>query len=142
MWLVAQRWPFSKQVRNPTRHIRQGTLVNGMRKTCLCRFGYGPQLAATTAGARRDPSSRLRLFRGRTGATVCMSGSSRDASMNWDAQSKPGGVARAFELAKSGACASVKDIRKRLQVEGYSPRQIEGASLIKQLRSLLRGTKT
>ncbi len=62
--------------------------------------------------------------------------------MNWDPQSKPGGVARAFELAKSGDCASVKDIRKRLHAEGYSQRQIEGASLIKQLRVLLRGTKS
>ena len=58
--------------------------------------------------------------------------------MSWESSHKVGAVERAFELAKSGDCASVKDIRKRLLAEGYSPRQIEGKTLIKQLRSLLR----
>lgn len=60
------------------------------------------------------------------------------ASMIQQQEGKPGAVQRAFELAKSGACAGVKDVRARLNAEGYSPRQIEGPSLLKQLRSLLR----
>ena len=53
-------------------------------------------------------------------------------------EGKPGTIERAFELAKSGACFQVSDIRARLTAEGYSPRQIEGPSLLKQLRALLR----
>lgn len=45
---------------------------------------------------------------------------------------------RAFELARSGGCASVQDIRRRLKSEGYD--QVEahlaGPSLGKQLRRL------
>lgn len=43
---------------------------------------------------------------------------------------------RAFELARSGACASVPDIRAKLAEEGYARNQIDGPRLIKQLREL------
>jgi hypothetical protein len=48
---------------------------------------------------------------------------------------------RAFELARSGECAQVSDIRKRLRDEGYSDAQIEGPILTRQLRALLVAAK-
>jgi hypothetical protein len=45
---------------------------------------------------------------------------------------------RAFALAKSGTCDSVRDIKKQLRREGYSVAQIVGKSLSKQLQALLR----
>ena len=62
----------------------------------------------------------------------------RSTSMNWETMGKVGAVERAFELARSGACAGVRELRARLAAEGYSPRQIEGPSLVRQLRALLR----
>jgi hypothetical protein len=44
---------------------------------------------------------------------------------------------RAFELAKEGRCPNITDIRRRLQLEGYSSSQIEGPQLHKQLRALI-----
>jgi hypothetical protein len=50
----------------------------------------------------------------------------------------PNTVERAFQLARSGACASVQDIRRKLKSEGYD--QVEahlaGPALGKQLRRL------
>jgi hypothetical protein len=43
---------------------------------------------------------------------------------------------RAFELARSGDCATVSEIRHRLLVEGYAADQIDGPHLIRQLRML------
>lgn len=51
-------------------------------------------------------------------------------------------IARAFQLAKSGAVASVSDIKKQLKAEGYRIDQIEGPTLSKQLRSLINTAKT
>jgi hypothetical protein len=48
---------------------------------------------------------------------------------------------RAFELARSGDYASVSDIKKQLQKEGYSVAQIIGRSLSRQLQALLRGAQ-
>jgi hypothetical protein len=45
---------------------------------------------------------------------------------------------RAFQLAKSGTYATVVDIRKRLQSEGYSGEQMTGALLSKQLRAIMK----
>jgi hypothetical protein len=45
---------------------------------------------------------------------------------------------RAFELAKSGSCASVQEIRKRLSAEGYPLSQITGRTLSKQLVELIK----
>ena len=47
-------------------------------------------------------------------------------------------VERAFQLARSSACTSVKDIKERLMVEGYAANQISGRSLSKQLAALIK----
>jgi hypothetical protein len=44
---------------------------------------------------------------------------------------------RAFELAKSGACTSVDDIKRCLRLEGFAISQIVGSSLARQLRALI-----
>jgi hypothetical protein len=43
---------------------------------------------------------------------------------------------RAFQLARSGDCAGVADIRARLLAEGYDRKQLEGPALTRQLRTL------
>ena len=48
---------------------------------------------------------------------------------------------RAFELAKSGKCDGVSDIKKMLKSEGYSLSQIEGGTLRKQLSALIKAAK-
>jgi len=58
--------------------------------------------------------------------------------MPWESSGKFGAVERAFELARSGSCLGIPELRARLTAEGYSARQIEGPSLIRQLRELLR----
>ena len=50
--------------------------------------------------------------------------------------SDPTAVERAFELARSGRCAGVAQIRLQLKVEGHSGAQIWGPSLTRQLRAL------
>ena len=50
-------------------------------------------------------------------------------------------IERAFELAKSGSCASVSDVKKRLRAEGYSITQITGRTLSKQLDALLKAAR-
>jgi hypothetical protein len=45
-------------------------------------------------------------------------------------------VERAFELARSGDCANIAALRKRLKSEGISQAQIYGPFLIRQLRVL------
>lgn len=50
-------------------------------------------------------------------------------------------IARAFQLAKSGAVASVGDIKRQLKAEGYRIDQIEGPALSKQLRLLMKSAK-
>jgi hypothetical protein len=45
---------------------------------------------------------------------------------------------RAFQLAKSGECASVGELRKRLKEEGYSVQKIVGRSLSRQLEALIK----
>ena len=47
-------------------------------------------------------------------------------------------VERAFELARSGSCATVQDIRRKLKSEGYDQVEahLSGPSLGKQLRRL------
>jgi hypothetical protein len=42
---------------------------------------------------------------------------------------------RAFELAKSGKCGSVDDIRRTLISEGYAIAQLQGPLLRRQLRN-------
>jgi hypothetical protein len=45
---------------------------------------------------------------------------------------------RAFELARSGRCATVADIKRKLREEGYQDDQVEGRLLFSQLNSLMR----
>ena len=44
---------------------------------------------------------------------------------------------RAFDLARSGACSSIDDLRRCLKLEGHSLHQVTGPSLTKQLRLLI-----
>jgi len=53
-------------------------------------------------------------------------------------QSNLTALERAFELANSGSCESVADIKKALRHEGYSDQQIIGRTLGKQLTELIR----
>lgn len=45
-------------------------------------------------------------------------------------------VERAFELARSGKCRSVTEVRFKLREEGYDTEQIYGPLLIAQLKSI------
>ena len=45
---------------------------------------------------------------------------------------------RAFQLAQSGRCGSVEDIRNQLKSEGYSTAQISGKTLARQLQALIQ----
>ncbi|MGT2464735.1 hypothetical protein ACVOMV_03555 [Mesorhizobium atlanticum] len=45
---------------------------------------------------------------------------------------------RAFELAKSGACANFAEVRANLKSEGYDIRQLEGLALRKQIKQLIK----
>lgn len=45
---------------------------------------------------------------------------------------------RAFQLAKSGGCKTIEELRKALREEGYSTSHIMGPSLTKQLRALMK----
>jgi hypothetical protein len=45
---------------------------------------------------------------------------------------------RAFELARTGRCLSIKEIRARPHAEGYSERSVVGKYLSAQLRQLIR----
>jgi hypothetical protein len=45
---------------------------------------------------------------------------------------------RAFQLAKSGDCNSVEDLKKRLKAEGYPTNQVFGRVLGRQLQGLIK----
>lgn len=45
---------------------------------------------------------------------------------------------RAFELAGSGRCATVAEIKRKLREEGYMDDQVEGPLLFGQLNSLMK----
>jgi len=53
----------------------------------------------------------------------------------------PTALERAFQLAESGKCSTVAEIRMALSHEGYSLSQIAGPTLLRQLRELIRKTK-
>jgi hypothetical protein len=44
---------------------------------------------------------------------------------------------RAFQLAKSGDCRSVDEIRKKLSQEGYYATQVTGKGLMRQLQAII-----
>jgi len=48
---------------------------------------------------------------------------------------------RAFELAKSGICLSVEDLKRRLRLEGHATTQIVGGSINKQLGTLIEAAR-
>jgi hypothetical protein len=48
---------------------------------------------------------------------------------------------RAFELAKSGQCTTVEEIKKKLKAEGFQDNQVVGRTLTKQLRELIDAAK-
>jgi len=47
-------------------------------------------------------------------------------------------IERAFELARSGQCVTLNDIRLQLEVEGYSRGLVVGNYLSSLLRQLMR----
>ena len=49
---------------------------------------------------------------------------------------RPTALERAFELARSGECAGVSEVKARLRAEGFGPEQITGPALSRQLREL------
>ena len=49
---------------------------------------------------------------------------------------RPTTLERAFELARSGDCANVGEIVKRLSNEGFVTQQVTGPSLLRQLRDI------
>jgi hypothetical protein len=49
---------------------------------------------------------------------------------------------RAFQLAKSGRCISIEDIRQQLKSEGYPTEHITGKGLTRQLKELIRSAAT
>jgi hypothetical protein len=48
---------------------------------------------------------------------------------------------RAFELAKSGRCRNIPELRVALRSEGFSDEQVWGKSLGTQLRTLIEQAK-
>jgi len=49
----------------------------------------------------------------------------------------PTTLERAFEIARSGTCRQIGELKRRLQHEGYDVRQIDGPRLLQQLRELM-----
>jgi hypothetical protein len=49
---------------------------------------------------------------------------------------RPTSLERAFELARSGTCADLNQVRRRLKAEGRTDREIEGPALMRQIREL------
>jgi transketolase N-terminal domain/subunit len=49
---------------------------------------------------------------------------------------------RAFQLAKSGRCASVQDVKRDMKKEGYSVSQVTGRMLQKQLNALIEEARS
>ena len=56
--------------------------------------------------------------------------------------SRPTALERAFELARSGACEDLTDLRRKLQAEGYPRRLVEGRALIRQLNEICKAAAT
>lgn len=48
---------------------------------------------------------------------------------------------RAFDLAKSGQCATIDQIRQKLKAESYNQDFIQGRSLLAQLRAIMAATQ-
>jgi hypothetical protein len=50
-------------------------------------------------------------------------------------------IERAFQVAKSGRFASMRDIEQVLKAEGYSIQPLDGRSLCEQFRQLMRASR-
>lgn len=48
---------------------------------------------------------------------------------------------RAFDLAKSGQCATIDQIRQKLKTESYDQDVVQGPSLLAQLRAIMAATR-
>jgi hypothetical protein len=50
---------------------------------------------------------------------------------------------RAFQLAKSGECGTVSDLKQRLRSEGYSSTQLSGGggTLLRQFKALIKAAR-
>ena len=55
--------------------------------------------------------------------------------------SRPTLIERAFQLAKSGRCLSLREVRQALRAEGYLDHQIEGKGLLDQLRTIMQAPR-
>jgi hypothetical protein len=49
---------------------------------------------------------------------------------------------RAFELAKSGQCITIEQIRQKLKAENFDRHVLEGRSLLAQLRAIMGAAQT
>jgi hypothetical protein len=49
---------------------------------------------------------------------------------------RPTTLERAFTLARSGEYSGVAEIRDQLKTEGYATQQLEGPTLLRQLRDI------
>ena len=56
--------------------------------------------------------------------------------MRHELTDRPTALERAFDLARSGTCANVTDVRTQLKAEGYAYAQIQGNTLKRQLNQL------
>ena len=54
---------------------------------------------------------------------------------------RPTALERAFQLARSGDYANLSALKDQLRLEGHPTNQIEGATLMKQLRDLLKASR-
>ncbi len=54
-----------------------------------------------------------------------------------------GTIERAFELARSGTCRSLEDVRRKLKAEGYLaiPEHLGGSAIKKQLAALIKAAR-
>jgi phosphoribosylformimino-5-aminoimidazole carboxamide ribonucleotide (ProFAR) isomerase len=50
----------------------------------------------------------------------------------------PTTLERAFQLARSGGCKTIEELKRALRTEGHSTTHIIGRSLTKQLRELMK----
>ena len=59
-----------------------------------------------------------------------------------ETRSRPSVIERAYQLAKSGRCATVADIRAQLEVEGYATAgAVRGTALVGQLSTLINSAR-
>ena len=55
--------------------------------------------------------------------------------------SRPTALERAFALARTGEYPGVSELKTQLKAEGYATLQLEGPSLLRQLRTLCAASR-